>query len=126
MHYFTDIEEIAHDNDIGIMDTEFESVDGVCMNGSKGYLVVVDSRLSPYHRRWTIAHELGHIADQTVNSRHSHIAESRADRLAIDILIPDHILGQAIDDYGNDCDFLPQLFGVSHETMEKKHKKMFS
>jgi Zn-dependent peptidase ImmA (M78 family) len=68
MEYFTDIEEIAKENDIGIAETEFQSVDGMCLGGNKGYLVLVDSRLTLYRRRWTIAHELFHIADDTVNS----------------------------------------------------------
>jgi len=124
MDQLIDIEEIAKENHVGIAEVEFDSVDWMCLNWYKWYLILVDSRLSIYKRRWTIAHELWHISDDTVNSRHTRYSERRADWYALDMLIPDIELLDAMQWFWDDCDFYHTLFWVDLETMQKKVHKI--
>ncbi len=118
--YFVNLERIAIDFNAGIAEVDFESIDGACMNGDKGYLICVDKKLDPYKRQWVLGHELWHIQDGTVDSFFSMISERRANKYALDTLIPDEKLKEAMEYYWENCEFMNQLFWVSVETMQKK------
>lgn len=66
MTYVVDLHYIADDYSATIDEIPMQSVDGIVVKQSSDYHIVVNSSLSPYAKQWTIAHEIGHIFDESV------------------------------------------------------------
>lgn len=120
MSYLIDIEKLASEYDADITEWDWFDVLDWWVYRSDKYHIWVKKWLSEYNRRWVIGHELGHIACHTVNSHHSRYAEYEADQYWLNILIPDESLEKIRKEYGDDCDFIHCLLGVSMDTMYKK------
>lgn len=125
MDFVLDVENLVKEMDAGLMTADFKHLDGIVLDWHKGKLIVIDEKLDPYHRRWAIAHEIGHIKDNTVNCGYSMIAERNANNLAVDVLISDEDFLEALENYGGDYSYLCPLFGVSSDIIDKKYKKLF-
>lgn len=123
--YVVNIDEILDNLDISFRETDFDSVDGVAMDGVRGKCIIIDSKLDPYHKRFTIAHEVGHFLTHTVDSQHQKYSEQLATKSWLDVLITDEKLKEARDFYGDDWDGYAQLFGVSQEVFEMKCRQLY-
>ena len=97
--------------------------------GKSGYAIEVNANHHPNRRRFTIAHEIAHFVlhpnligdelydDGLYRSGLSNQVETQANRLAEDILMPNHLLRQTTKKYGNDPYKLASIFEVSVPAM---------
>ena len=121
MHdYIVNLDNILDDMDIAYREADFSSIDGIALDGEYGKCIIVDQDLDSYHKRFTVAHEVGHFLTGTVDNQCNRYAEKIATQAGIDVLISDAKLKEARDFYGDDWDGYAQLFGVSHDTMQNK------
>ncbi|MFZ3233620.1 MAG: ImmA/IrrE family metallo-endopeptidase [Patescibacteria group bacterium] len=100
-HFAADVLGIAKSMGAKVIRYDFEGkLDGVIVRiGGRPY-VGIDRALGIVDARFTIAHELGHVEDDTVGRAFTLIAERRADRIAREKLIPERELFAAVGDYG--------------------------
>ncbi len=97
--------------------------------GPSGYAIEVNADHHANRRRFTIAHELAHLIlhpnlvgdelfdDDLYRSGLSNVVERQANKFAQRILMPDHLLQEAIAQFGPDPTVLARNFGVSEEAM---------
>ena len=100
--------------------------------GTAGYVIGVNKNHSSTRKRFTIAHEIAHIIlhdafigknekgivdDRLYRSNLSNPLETAANRMAADILMPLHLLQEAIDQNGPNVDELAAQFKVSPAAM---------
>ena len=97
-----------------------DSLDGVVVRYHSRFHIWVNARLSEYQKTSVTLHEVGHIATWTVGVVWSLICERMCDEWALDSMIPDDTLQEALAYYGEDWEGYAQLFGVSYETFCKK------
>ena len=123
--YIKDLNSLASDMNADITEWEwFDALDGGVYHSDK-YHIGVKKSLDIYSKRFTIAHELAHIADDTVDSGFCRFSEHRADTIATNILIADEDFLSALEEYGGDFSYLCPIFGVSHEVIERKYRQLF-
>ena len=99
------------------------------VGGSSGYAIEVNARHPPNRRRFTIAHEIAHFVlhsdvigdslydDGLYRSGLSNRYEVQANRFAQRILMPDHLIQDALRLFGSDPRRLAKEFEVSEEAM---------
>ena len=97
--------------------------------GESGYAIYVNAKHPRVRRRFSIAHEIAHFAlhrnligdgitdDALYRSNMSNAVEAQANRMAADILMPWHLIGEATDQGINTVEALAQHFDVSKSTM---------
>lgn len=99
--------------------------------GDEGYSIEVNAAHHQNRRRFTIAHEIAHYAlhsdkigfgdgvvdDALYRSGLSNQAEREANSFASQILMPDHLIQRARDEFGDDPIRLAREFQVSEESM---------
>lgn len=97
--------------------------------GSSGYAVEVNANHHENRRRFTIAHEIAHFVlhpnligdelydDGLYRSGLSNRVEAQANKFAQRILMPDHLIHEALTRYGTNVDELARQFQVSPEAM---------
>lgn len=97
--------------------------------GPSGYAIFVNAKHSPTRRRFSIAHEIAHFAlhrhligdgitdDALYRSRLSGSIEVQANRMAADILMPWHLINEAMAQGINTVPDLAAHFDVSRSTM---------
>jgi len=130
MEYSVNLSRIVSDYDAKLHYIDFwdpqcrDSLDGIVVRHHSRFHIWVNERLWEYEKQRTAMHEIAHIDTWTVWVVGSLICERMCDEWAIDHMIPDDKLREAVEYYGEDCDFLPQLFGVSIENMNKKCSKI--
>lgn len=83
---------------------------------------MVDSRLDIQSLRFAIAHEIGHIHYNSIGNA-SKWDEQDADDFAIQILISDAQIEEAISDGYTDIPTMSTIFGVPYKWMEKRLQK---
>lgn len=81
--------------------------------------IVIDSRLDVQHTRFTIAHELGHIIDQSIGLWGKY-AEQKASNIAIHLLVSDKQIQDALDDWHRDIPTLSSIFWMPYKWMEER------
>jgi len=119
-HIVSDYNAKLHERDDFGNPWEHESLDWIVVRWHSRFHIGINSRLSENEKAYVTMHEVGHIATWTVGIVGSLICERMCDDFAIDSLIPDDRLREAIEFYGEDWEGYAQLFGVSHETLCKK------
>lgn len=99
------------------------------LGGPSGYAIVVNQRHHERRRRFTIAHEIAHFVlhkdligdciqdDALYRSGLSNRIESQANKLAADILMPWHLINDAINSGVDDVERLAEMFNVSKSAM---------
>lgn len=99
------------------------------MGGDSGYAIFVNDMDSPVRKRFTIAHELAHyilhkkeigdgiVEDALYRSGLSTKQESEANKLAADILMPWHLINQALNEPFKTIKDLAERFKVSPSAM---------
>ncbi|MEO9900348.1 MULTISPECIES: ImmA/IrrE family metallo-endopeptidase [Alphaproteobacteria] len=97
--------------------------------GDSGFAIFVNKNHHKNRRRFTIAHEIAHYVlhedkigdgvfdDALYRSGLSNRAETQANALAADILMPWRILNKYVETHGNDVSMLADLFEVSKSAM---------
>lgn len=97
--------------------------------GESGYAIFVNSNHHPNRRRFTIAHEIAHFVlhqdeigdgiydDALYRSGLPLRIEFQANKLAADILMPWHLLSEAMRDADYTVESLAKLFQVSKSAM---------
>lgn len=97
--------------------------------GSSGYAIFVNSNDSGRRQRFTIAHEIAHfilhkteigdgiVEDALYRSGLSNRQEAQANKLAADILMPLHLINQAMNGGANTIRDLADIFQVSEGAM---------
>lgn len=102
------------------------------LGGSSGHAIEVNAKHSPVRRRFTIAHEIAHFIlhpnligdtlyeDGLYRSGLSNGIEAQANRLAQRILMPDHLVVDALAEVGSDPKALARAFEVSEAAMRIK------
>lgn len=97
--------------------------------GSSGYAIYVNGDHPRVRRRFSIAHEIAHFAlhrnligdgitdDAMYRSNMSNAVEAQANRMAADILMPWHLIREAMDNGINNVEALAKHFDVSKSTM---------
>lgn len=97
--------------------------------GPSGFAIYVNASHAPVRRRFTIAHEIAHfvlhrdkigdgiVDDALYRSGLSSRQEAEANRLAADILMPWHLINDAMRNGYNTIDGLAKLFDVSKSAM---------
>lgn len=100
------------------------------LGGGAGYAIEVNADHHENRRRFTIAHEIAHFIlhpnlignelydDGLYRSGLSNVVERQANKFAQRILMPDHLIQEAISQYGSsDPTHLARLFKVSEAAM---------
>ena len=104
----------------------FEAQDGIIVKQNGRFHMWIRKWLEEYEKRFTIAHELWHIEDESIDAGFSLMAERRANSIARSILIPEEDLRKVISDLWEcNVDVLSKIFGVSFEVMEKRCSEVF-
>jgi Predicted Zn peptidase len=97
--------------------------------GSSGYAIEVNANHHPNRRRFTIAHEIAHFIlhpnllgnelydDGLYRSGLSNRIEAQANKFAQRILMPDHLVQEALARFGNNPQHLANEFQVSESAM---------
>lgn len=97
--------------------------------GPSGFAIYVNGAHPRVRRRFSIAHEIAHFAlhrnligdgitdDAMYRSNMSNAVESQANRMAADILMPWHLIREAMNNGINDVEALAKHFDVSRSTM---------
>jgi hypothetical protein len=97
--------------------------------GTSGFAIEVNASHAKVRRRFTIAHEIAHFVlhkrligselydDGLYRSGLSNTSETQANRLAARILMPQHLIDEALELYGPDPARLSEEFGVSDAAM---------
>ena len=123
----TDLYQEAKDTDIPILILDIPKTGSMCMQSESGrYYIGMDYGVLPEEsvRRVHLAHELGHCktgafynrwAARDVRKKH----ENRADKWAVNKLIPVDELDQAVADGHTELWDLADHFGVTEEFMRK-------
>lgn len=124
--YLDDLKSLASDMDASITEWDgFHALEGCVYAKNNEFQIGVKKSLDPYSKRFTIAHELAHIADNTVDSGCCRFSERRADTIATDMLISDADFLEALEEYGGDFSYLCPILKVSPEVVERKFRQMF-
>ena len=105
-----DVERIAFGEGLRVVRKTLGTVDGVCEDG----LITVNAEHAPTRQRFTIAHELGHLALHSNNVDEN--SEREADQFASALLIPRAMLRRAVAEAA-DVDLLRRRFNVSREAL---------
>lgn len=123
MHW---LDSIIEDHDAVLLTCEYpdRTIDGCVVREDGENFIVIDSRLDIQHTRFTIAHEIGHIVNDTIGWA-SKWDEQDADDLAIQILISDAQIEDAISDGHTDIPTMSTIFGVPYKWMERRIEKFF-
>jgi Zn-dependent peptidase ImmA (M78 family) len=99
------------------------------LGGETGYAIEVNANHHENRRRFTIAHEIAHFVlhtnligselydDGLYRSGLSNRVEAQANRFAQRILMPDHLIQEALSELGSDPRTMARAFGVSEEAM---------
>ena len=124
MHW---LDSIIKDHNAVLLTCEYpdRTIDGCVIRDNDENFVVIDSRLDIQHTRFTIAHEISHIIHDTIGGA-SKWDEQDADDLAIQILVTDTQIKDAIDDGYNDIPSFCSIFWVPYKYMEKRLEKFFN
>lgn len=97
--------------------------------GVSGYAIFLNEKHHPNRRRFTLAHELSHLIlhkdligdgitdDAMYRSGLSNALEAQANSLAADILMPWHLLNQAMQNGKTQVSALARDFAVSEHAM---------
>ena len=97
--------------------------------GESGYAIFVNADHSETRRRFTIAHEIGHFLlhkdsigdgiydDAMYRSGLQNWQEAQANAFAADLLMPQHLLSEAMRDQYRSIAELAKLFNVSPQAM---------
>jgi hypothetical protein len=105
----------------------FQAEEGIA--GPSGYAIEVNAEHSINRRRFTIAHEIAHFVlhpnlignelydDGLYRSGLSNRVEVQANRFAQRILMPDHLVQQALTEFGTNPKALAEAFQVSEAAM---------
>lgn len=98
-------------------------------NGDESFSIYVNQNHNSNRRRFTIAHELAHYVlhrevigdgvydDALYRSGLPNKIEYEANRMAADILMPHHLINDALDNGYNTIEGLAKLFEVSRSAM---------
>lgn len=121
-----DILALAKNRNIRIYHLDFEYVDGIVARYNGKPRIAVNSRLDERASRFTVAHEMAHLEDDTVDCAYSLIAERRANRMAREMLVPHDRLRAAMDDGHTEYSVLAAIFGVSESVIECRCKEIFN
>lgn len=121
------LDRYISDHNATLLSGEFpkRSIDGCIISDEWEHFIVVDSRLDIQHTRFTIAHEIGHLAHNSIGNA-SKWDEQDADDFAIHLLVTDSDLKNAMEDGHNDIPTLSIIFGVPYKWMEKRLQKFFN
>lgn len=99
-------------------------------NSDSGFEMYINAEHARVRRRFTIAHEIAHVVlhptmigdgiveDAMLRSHLPQRTEFQANRMAADILMPEHLVRPAFKDTSRDPTALSQLFEVSFKAME--------
>jgi Zn-dependent peptidase ImmA (M78 family) len=101
-----------------------DSLDWIVVTYKKNNYIGVNDMLSEYEKASVCMHEVWHIATGTVGVVWSLLCERMCDDWALEQMIPEEKVREAIDEYWYDTDFLCPLFGCSREHVEKRCKKL--
>ena len=111
-----DVTAIAHDlgikvySALGSAELSGKIVKDPQMGGQSGYAIFVNDADAPVRKRFTIAHEIAHfilhkgeigdgiVEDALYRSGLSNKQEAEANKLAADILMPWHLINQALSE----------------------------
>ncbi len=97
--------------------------------GGSGYAIYVNGNHPPVRRRFTIAHEIAHfilhtndigdgiVDDGLYRSKLSNAKEAQANAMAADILMPWHLIRQAMQNGNNTVEALAAVLNVSRSAM---------
>ena len=97
--------------------------------GSRDFVIYVNGLHATVRRRFTIAHEIAHIVlhadlvgdgittDGLYRSGFSNLVETRANKLAADILMPVHLVDAEIGKGARTVEKLAMIFRVSNSAM---------
>lgn len=99
------------------------------LGGDSGFAIEVNEKHHPNRRRYTIAHEIAHFVlhndligdelydDGLYRSGLSSAVERQADRFAADLLMPPHLIYNAMREHGRNVAVLAREFQVSERAM---------
>ena len=117
--YAPSLLSIARDHGIRVEQYPLQRSDGVAIRAGGESFIVVRPGMDERRHRHTFAHELAHLFDGSLGDRYCHISERRAEAIALEILIPFHLLREAIEDGHTEYSTLASIFGVSEEMVER-------
>jgi hypothetical protein len=98
-----------------------------------GHAIVLSGGGSERRRRFTIAHEIGHCVlhpDLARPERGGEVTEAgrvqerEADAFAAELLMPEDLVRQAVDEHGADVDRLADRFDVSRAAMRARLQRL--
>jgi predicted transcriptional regulator len=130
-----DVVKLAHDIGInvyqalGANNLSGKIIKNPQQGGASGYAIFVNSNDSSKRQRFTIAHEIAHfilhkdaigdgiVEDALYRSGLSNKQEAEANKLAADILMPWHLINQAMNARINTIHDLADIFQVSESAM---------
>ncbi len=97
------------------------------------HAIVLNGAGDERRRRFTIAHEIGHFVlhpgrcrperDGLVNEA-MRVEEREADAFAADLLMPEHLVRQAVQEQGDDPTLLADRFQVSAKAMQVRLRRL--
>jgi Zn-dependent peptidase ImmA (M78 family) len=130
--------KVANSLGIGVFSTESwdDGVSGKIERRGSGFEIVINANHPEVRRRFTIAHEIAHAVlhqdligdgiedDAQWRSGLADPIEYQANRMAADILMPEHLLQKYLDRGVNDPAYLAHLFKVSKKSMEIRLETM--
>jgi len=89
-----------------------------------GRAIVLNGSADAGRRRFTIAHEIGHFVLHAENGGAIHEAgrgeEREADAFAAELLMPEHLVREAVREQGLDAIRLADRFEVSRQAMQTR------
>lgn len=125
----TDLYDIAEEDGIDIIDVSLDSHLALSVNDNGHCTIALDSAgMTTAEEKTTLAHEMGHCEknafyDESATVEEKRICEGKADRWAIENLIP---LADILEAYKAGITNrweLAEYFGVTEEFMEKALQK---
>ena len=121
------LEPILDALNVELREDDFTGIDGIAFKGPEYRLIVVDKNLPPERKRFTIAHELGHIVMphrggyQICYPGKNKRMEATADRFAAELLMPEPLVCKLWERYRDNIEYrvsvMAERFEVSTSAM---------
>ncbi|RKZ31088.1 hypothetical protein DRQ36_03250 [bacterium] len=128
------LEPILDARNIELREDDFAGIDGIAFKGPKYKLIVVNKNLPPERKRFTIAHELGHIVMphrggyQICYPGKNKRMEAAADRFAAELLMPEPLVRKLWSRYKDNTEYrasvMADIFAVSVSAMRIRIRRL--
>ncbi len=128
------LEPILDAEKIELREDSFANIDGIAFKGPEYRLIVVNHNLPPERKRFTIAHELGHIVMphrggyQICYPGRNKRMEGAADRFAAELLMPEPLVRRLWERYKDNREYrisvMAEKFVVSKSAMAIRVRRL--